>query len=120
MIQEPDAVIRSVEGYSLKVILHKSFIEKISEDQYAELDSGDREEPLFSATAIEEKVSDADSVYIHKSCGEILIEEDDGFGCSACGIPPAFREDDEEEVVEYVRRDQIRDSERKTGDSSAD
>jgi len=53
---KPDAVIKSVEGYGLKSILHKPFIERISEGEYTELDNGDRKEPLFSAKSIEQRM----------------------------------------------------------------
>lgn len=53
---KPDAVVKSVEGYGLKAILQKPFIERISEDQYAELDTGNQEEPLFSPQAMQKLV----------------------------------------------------------------
>lgn len=54
---KPDAIIRITEEYGLKPFLQKEFIERLSEDEYAELDSGDREEPFFASRTIEDALT---------------------------------------------------------------
>ena len=51
---KPDAIVRSVDEYGLQPFLQGEFLDRITQEQYAELDEGDAEAQLFSAETIVE------------------------------------------------------------------